>query len=297
MDFQTNDSGENLWILVADASKDNFRRICAALERKNLTLHHAQTLSTAFVKAKAIQFAAILVNLDLPDDVPREIARQLPIFAKRSPVLVISTVRARDISRLAAENGADSVYLLKPEIDGDDLHERIVFAIKRWRWDTTSAEQQRLIEEKTQDLRDAQRLFPEASPRLSGELTTPHQITHTIMELQGAMAPTVLQLVEQLNALSVRIATLQAQFEITSTLAEEKHRRCEENISRLNQLLFENPSAISLRLQTLESHRVQQAEAEKTQAYRQARIWAAIAGGALTLGAAILKLIEHWWPK
>jgi DNA-binding response OmpR family regulator len=297
VDFQTNDSGENLWILVADASKENFRRICVAMERKNVSLHHAQTLDAAFVKAKAIQFAAILVNLDLPDDVPREIARQLPVLTKRSPVLVISTVRGRDVSRLAAENGADSVYLLKPQIDGDDLHERIVFAIKRWRWDMASVEQQRLIEEKTQDLHDAQRLFPEASPRLSGELTTPHQITHTIMELQGAMAPTVLQLVEQLNALSVRIATLQAQFEITTAGAEEKHRRWEESIARLNQSLFENPSAISLRIQSLEQHRAQQAEVEKTQAYRQARIWAAIAGGALTLGAAILKLIEHWWPK
>jgi PleD family two-component response regulator len=80
VDFQTNDSGENLWILVADASKENFRRICVAMERKNVSLHHAQTLDAAFVKAKAIQFAAILVNLDLPDDVPREIARQLPVL-------------------------------------------------------------------------------------------------------------------------------------------------------------------------------------------------------------------------
>lgn len=298
MNFQPDDSGNNLWVLVVDAREENFRRIRDALGKSNAKITGSSNLGDAFIKARTLQYSVVLLNLDLPDDVPVQIARQLPIFTKRCPVIVISSIRNHDLARLAAESGADSVYLLREEINGAVLYNQIQFSIKKWRWGIETSAQSRLITEKTQDLQDAQRMFPASGSRVSGELTTPHQITHTMAELQGAMSPMVLQLIEQINTLTVRIATIQAQFEITTASAEEKHWRCEEAVTRLNRLLFEDrENALAARLQTLEHYRAQQTKAEELQAWKQARLWAAIAGGALTLGAAILKALEHWWPK
>lgn len=103
--------------------------LTAALLQRGWMVDHAASVEEAEAYLAAIDHAAILLDLGLPDDDGLALLRRIRAAGNVRPVLVL-TARGSVDARIRGLNGGADDYLVKP-FDPDELHARILAVLRR----------------------------------------------------------------------------------------------------------------------------------------------------------------------
>lgn len=100
-----------------------------ALSRRGLAIDRATGSEDAEAYLKAIDYAAVLLDLGLPDGDGIDLLARMRAQGDTRPVLVLSGRGATDARILGLTEGADD-YMVKP-FDPDELHARLLAILRR----------------------------------------------------------------------------------------------------------------------------------------------------------------------
>lgn len=100
-----------------------------ALVRRGVAIDHARTLDAAQAYLEASDYAAVLLDLGLPDGDGMELLTQMRARGDTRPVLVLSARGAIDARIRALNVGADE-YMVKP-FDLDEFYARLLAILRR----------------------------------------------------------------------------------------------------------------------------------------------------------------------
>lgn len=100
-----------------------------ALRQRGLTVDHAASAEEAEAYLSAVDHAAILLDLGLPDEDGLALLRRLRAGGNTRPVLVL-TARGSVDARIRGLHGGADDYIVKP-FDPDELHARILAVLRR----------------------------------------------------------------------------------------------------------------------------------------------------------------------
>ncbi|MEG8040754.1 response regulator [Sphingomonas sp. LR60] len=103
--------------------------LAAALLQRGLTLDHAASLDEAEAYLAAVDHAAILLDLGLPDGDGLAWLRRRRAGGETRPVLVLTARGSVEARVRGLHDGADD-YLVKP-FDADELHARLLAVLRR----------------------------------------------------------------------------------------------------------------------------------------------------------------------
>jgi DNA-binding response OmpR family regulator len=101
----------------------------AALTRRGLAVDRARDGAEAEAYLAAIDYAAVLLDLGLPDGDGMDLLVRLRARGDTRPILVLSARGAIDARILGLTEGADE-YMVKP-FDVDELHARLLAVLRR----------------------------------------------------------------------------------------------------------------------------------------------------------------------
>lgn len=100
-----------------------------ALSRRGLSLDRARTVEEAEAYLAAIDYAAVLLDLGLPDDDGIDLLIRMRARGDTRPVLVLTARGSIDARILGLNEGADE-YMVKP-FDVDELNARLLAILRR----------------------------------------------------------------------------------------------------------------------------------------------------------------------
>lgn len=100
-----------------------------ALDRRDIASDHAATVGDACLMLDAIRYAAVLLDLSLPDDSGLLILALLRARNDPIPVLIV-TAQSEVEQRIAGLDAGADDYLIKP-FDFDELHARLNAVLRR----------------------------------------------------------------------------------------------------------------------------------------------------------------------
>jgi len=100
-----------------------------ALGRRGLAIDHARDIDEAEAFLAALDHAAVLLDLGLPDGDGMDVLRRMRARGDVRPVLAL-TARSRVDARIRGLHGGADDYIVKP-FDPDELHARILAVLRR----------------------------------------------------------------------------------------------------------------------------------------------------------------------
>jgi len=100
-----------------------------ALSRRGLSVDHARSSEEAEAYLEAIDYAAVLLDLGLPDEDGIALLVRMRARADVRPLLVLTARGSIDARILGLNEGADE-YMVKP-VDVDELHARLLAILRR----------------------------------------------------------------------------------------------------------------------------------------------------------------------
>lgn len=100
-----------------------------ALSRRGLAVDRARDIAEAEAYLAAIDYAAVLLDLGLPDGDGMDLLVRLRAHGDTRPILVLSARGAIDARILGLSEGADE-YMVKP-FDVDELYARLLAVLRR----------------------------------------------------------------------------------------------------------------------------------------------------------------------
>ncbi|WP_184504575.1 response regulator [Sphingomonas endophytica] len=103
--------------------------LAAALLQRGLTLDHAASLDEAEAYMAAVDHAALLLDLGLPDGDGLAWLRRRRAAGETRPVLVLTARGSVEARVRGLHDGADD-YIVKP-FDADELHARLLAVLRR----------------------------------------------------------------------------------------------------------------------------------------------------------------------
>jgi PAS domain S-box-containing protein len=121
-------------LLVEDNSGDA-RLIREALTSEAaalFTVLHVERLSTALNHLQSESFAAILLDLTLPDSSGFETIAKIQTYAPHTPIVVLTGLNDEELAIKAVQEGAQD-YLIKGQVDPRTLTRSLRYAIERQR--------------------------------------------------------------------------------------------------------------------------------------------------------------------
>ncbi|MFK3889230.1 response regulator [Sphingomonas sp. NPDC079357] len=116
-------------ILLIEDDRALAEALAAALLQRGLTLDHAASLDEAEAYMAAVDHAAILLDLGLPDGDGLAWLRRRRAAGETRPVLVLTARGSVEARVRGLHDGADD-YLVKP-FDADELHARLLAVLRR----------------------------------------------------------------------------------------------------------------------------------------------------------------------
>ncbi|MEH3103201.1 MAG: response regulator transcription factor [Sphingomonas phyllosphaerae] len=116
-------------ILLIEDDRALAEALAAALLQRGLTLDHAASLDEAEAYMAAVDHAAILLDLGLPDGDGLAWLRRRRARGETRPVLVLTARGSVEARVRGLHDGADD-YLVKP-FDADELHARLLAVLRR----------------------------------------------------------------------------------------------------------------------------------------------------------------------
>jgi PAS domain S-box-containing protein len=121
-------------LLVEDnpADVDLIRVALASRQPAPFTLAHVERLGDALVHLRERAFAAVLLDLSLPDSSGLDTVRRVQIFSARVPIVVLSGLDDEELAVMAVQEGAQD-YLVKGRMDAYGLLRALRYAIERHR--------------------------------------------------------------------------------------------------------------------------------------------------------------------
>jgi len=124
-------------VLLIEDNSDEARMVKLLLEGSSgddLALVWEESLRGGLERMESGDFDLILLDLTLPDSTGYETFRRVREQARHIPVVVLTGLREEHIVSRALEAGAQD-YLVKGQVDGDDMWRSIRYAIERHRAD------------------------------------------------------------------------------------------------------------------------------------------------------------------
>lgn len=116
-------------ILLIEDNRALAEALAAALLQRGLTLDHAASLDEAEAYMAAVDHAALLLDLGLPDGDGLAWLRRRRAAGETRPVLVLTARGSVEARVRGLHDGADD-YLVKP-FDADELHARLLAVLRR----------------------------------------------------------------------------------------------------------------------------------------------------------------------
>lgn len=116
-------------LLIVEDDRKLAAALQEALARRGYQSDHATRLDDAELMANSAQYAAILLDLGLPDGDGLALLQRLRAARKPTPVLVITAREAITERIIGLDSGADD-YIVKP-FDPDELVSRIAAVLRR----------------------------------------------------------------------------------------------------------------------------------------------------------------------
>ncbi len=142
---------------LADAGDDNFE------------LEHVEDLASGGACLDSVEYALVLLDLDLPDSVGLETFQQMRTHGPKTPFIVLTGLNDEGLALKAVQLGAQD-YLIKGETDGHLLVRAIHYAIEREQTQqkikALNADLERRVEERTQELAEANRALAHINEEL-----------------------------------------------------------------------------------------------------------------------------------
>lgn len=121
--------GGTLRILLVEDDAALADALCGALAVRGFAVDRASSADEAQAYVHAVDYAAILLDLGLPDEDGLAVLRRLRSAGNVRPILVL-TARGNVDARIAGLHGGADDYLVKP-FDMDELHARILAVLRR----------------------------------------------------------------------------------------------------------------------------------------------------------------------
>jgi two-component system response regulator TctD len=118
-----------LRILLIEDDRALADALAAALLQRGLTLDHAASLDEAEAYMAAVDHAALLLDLGLPDGDGLAWLRRRRAAGETRPVLVLTARGSVEARVRGLHDGADD-YIVKP-FDADELHARLLAVLRR----------------------------------------------------------------------------------------------------------------------------------------------------------------------
>ncbi|WP_184035889.1 response regulator [Sphingomonas endophytica] len=116
-------------ILLIEDDRALADALAAALLQRGLTLDHAASLDEAEAYMAAVDHAALLLDLGLPDGDGLAWLRRRRAAGETRPVLVLTARGSVEARVRGLHDGADD-YIVKP-FDADELHARLLAVLRR----------------------------------------------------------------------------------------------------------------------------------------------------------------------
>ena len=129
-------------ILLVEDNDDDALLIRESLSETTLEIDRAERLSTALAQLTGGKFAAVLLDLSLPDAWGLDTIRRLRAHAAAVPIVVLTGLNDEEVAMRAVEEGAQD-YLIKGQADGHSLARSLRYAIQRHRAEETLKERNR----------------------------------------------------------------------------------------------------------------------------------------------------------
>src|SRR5215510_7223670 len=127
--------GEPQTLLLVEDNPGDVRLIREALTAANsmqFTFAHVERLSAAITRLGEEQFAAVLLDLSLPDSQGFETIRKVQTCAPQVPIVVLTELNDEELAIKAVHEGAQD-YLIKREVESHTLMRALRHAIERHR--------------------------------------------------------------------------------------------------------------------------------------------------------------------
>jgi two-component system response regulator TctD len=118
-----------LRILLIEDDRALAEALTAALLQRGLTLDHAASLDEAEAYMAAVDHAAVLLDLGLPDGDGLAWLRRRRAAGETRPVLALTARGSIEARVCGLHDGADD-YIVKP-FDADELHARLLAVLRR----------------------------------------------------------------------------------------------------------------------------------------------------------------------
>ena len=129
-------AGEPVRVLLIDNDRRDHRLVKDMLEESEGTqfgLECEDRLSSGLKKAQGSSFDAVLLDLNLPDSLGLDTLKAVYSAVPRVPIIVLSGVEDhREMAPAALRNGAQD-YLVKGQLNGNELSRSISYAMERKR--------------------------------------------------------------------------------------------------------------------------------------------------------------------
>lgn len=116
-------------LLIVEDDPDLAAALEAAFARRDIAVDHAGTVADAELMLNAVRYAAIILDLGLPDDDGLSALKALRRHDDPIPVLIL-TARSSVEDRIRGLNAGADDYMVKP-IDFDELQARLDAVLRR----------------------------------------------------------------------------------------------------------------------------------------------------------------------
>lgn len=120
---------DQMRILIIEDEEAVAGALSAALSRRGLAVDRARSAAEAEAYLAAIDYAAVLLDLGLPDADGMDLLVRMRARGDTRPVLVLTARGSIDARILGLTEGADE-YMVKP-FDVDELHARLLAVLRR----------------------------------------------------------------------------------------------------------------------------------------------------------------------
>jgi PAS domain S-box-containing protein len=156
---QAKDDVAPLNLLLVEDNPADVLHLQSTLDRHS-PKQYATTVAATLVEAKSLllkqEFAAVLLDLSLPDSQGLETIGKVAMIAPQLPIVVLTGVADSRIVPEAVRSGAQD-YLLKGQSDGATIVRAIRYAMDRKQIEEQLRAKQRELETRNKELQEAQR--------------------------------------------------------------------------------------------------------------------------------------------
>lgn len=129
-------------VLLVEDNEDDALLIGETLSGTNITIEHAERLSTALEQLANDRFDVVLLDLSLPDAYGLDTIGRILGQAPGVPIVVLTGLNDEEAAVKAVERGAQD-YLIKGQVDGHLVVRALRYAIQRHRAEETLKERNR----------------------------------------------------------------------------------------------------------------------------------------------------------